>query len=169
MRIPNPRLARLAGLTRGAQTEPGDGVLLVPAVLQPSIELPSPQIIRGNVQFDDSGIAAAAFASTGPLAAASTVICILPKGLWRIHWTFQANFVGTTAIGNQTELDIQMPGPVVVPLVRMQHQSGRQLTDNGSFIIALEQDGWQFLLAAGLLVAADSLSANACIIANRLT
>jgi hypothetical protein len=170
VRIPNPRLVRLGGLTRGAIVEQGDGELLIPAVLQPSIMLPSPitRVLGAGLTFQDSFITNFANAVTGAQAGATNVIATLSKGLWSIRWSMDAMFSGTTAASAGTFLNVVDQVAATMPLKALRHISGRQIGDNGELVLLLQEDGWHFDSVLGVTIAGDSLGLDISIYGARL-
>jgi hypothetical protein len=90
MRIPNPRLLRLAGVSRGAIIEAGDGELIVTPVMQPVLELTSPlnkvfpntvPTANGTLQ-EDSVFVEGRNQINGVQALTTTQIALFARGAW---------------------------------------------------------------------------------------
>jgi hypothetical protein len=170
MRIPNPRLVRLAGLSRGAIVEPGDGELEIPAVLQPLVEIPSPtaKVLGSGLTYADSFITGFNTSATGAQAGATTPIAIFTKGLWRITWTIDAMFTGTSSAVNNSGINIVDPTASVTPLRRLTHITGHQIADQGDFVILMQDDGWRLDHVFGVTIAGDFLTNDVCLMSARM-
>ncbi len=88
MRIPNPRLLRIGGLTRGAIVEQGDSELILTPVMQPVIELTSPiarvfqPATMGGVQ-EDSFYASTEYRQVGVGGGlANSAFALFARGAW---------------------------------------------------------------------------------------
>lgn len=169
MRVPNPRLVRLAGLTRGAKMEHGDGELVIPAVLQPLAKIPSPlpRFVGAGLTFSDSFCTSFANAIGGAQAGATQGIATISKGLWSINWWFDAMFLGTTGVGG-TSLQWVDHLLDTVNIKMMRHFNGHQISDNGEFTVLVQEDGWHFDQVLGATVVGDFLSFDATILGQRL-
>jgi hypothetical protein len=114
VRIPNPRLVRLGGLTRGAIVEPGDGELIISPLVQPVIELTSPlDVLYANAavhpsasgggaagtQADDSFYIQNRSIQIGAVAGNSVILAIFAKG----QWLFEINHVFQYSVAAQLD------------------------------------------------------------------
>jgi hypothetical protein len=175
MRVPNPRLQRLAGLSKGAIIEPGDGELLIPAVLQPCITLVSPLSNNRGIgaQLDDSGALQTGTSINGVVAAFTNQICSVNQGLWEINWFCQAGFRGTSNAANAIELLMTDPASVSESLWSMGLLANSNSEDSGKFTVLLQSapgGNWSFswnLKAA--TVAGDLLTSNVMLMLNRIS
>jgi hypothetical protein len=103
MRVPNPRLIRLAAVTRGAILEQGDGELLVTPVMQPVIELVSPiPKVYPNSTFggtqEDSFYLGSRLTQVGVVAGlTNSALVLMSRGAWVLEVSATFGFVATVA------------------------------------------------------------------------
>src|SRR5712692_8012091 len=75
------------------------GEIEIPQFVIPTIEIPGvlqsvASGLPGNL--DQSAMASARLAALGATGALTSTIFALAKGAWRIRWSYQGHFVGTT-------------------------------------------------------------------------
>jgi hypothetical protein len=160
----------LAGLTRGAIVEPGDGELVIPGVLQPLAQLPSPvaRMLGSGLTFNDSFFTSFTNAVLGAQAGATNVLCNLSKGLWSIRWYYDAMFLGTTSVIAASQLNFLDHVGSNSPIKVLRHFNGRQIADNGELTILMQDDGWHLDSVLGATIAGDSLTTDIAIYGARL-
>src|SRR6266571_8598052 len=132
MRVPSPRLIRLGSLSRGVQVDSGDAEVVVPGILQPTIELSSPidKVVVAGGTFNDSVFTGLVVNRIGAQAAASTGVLIVDRGAWSFDLTVQASFSGTSnlALGNPDELLLADPDGAAFPLFHLPRITGVSMT-----------------------------------------
>jgi hypothetical protein len=173
VRIPNPRLVRLGGISKGAIVEPGDGNLLVPAVLQPSIELSAPvdKVFISPVvaQVEDSFMVYDTQTQVGAVGGVNRNIVSFARGLWSFDLTFCGMFTGTTNVAGGDDC-IQMVDPDGAAMVffLLPRITGAQQSAQVKMNVAFQRDGWKFAIVTFATVAADALRILSSINARRL-
>lgn len=173
MRIPNPRLVRLGGITKGAIVEPGDGNLLVPGVLQPSIELSAPvdKVFISPVvaQVEDSFMVYDTQTQVGATGGVNRNIVSFARGLWSFDVTFSGMFSGTTnAAGGDDGIQIVDPDGAAILIFVLPRITGAQQSAQVKMNVAFQRDGWKFAIVTFATVAADALRISSAINARRL-
>ena len=171
MIIPNPRLVRLAGLTRGAILEDGDGELIVPAIIQPVATLESPMnrtvpvtgIIEDSFAIHLTSVIVGAFGS-GFVGTSGT----LAKGKWRLEWTCSMGFTGTTATGNASFFCLIDPDTNQARIASLPHITGRNLALSGDLEFTFQRDSFSLQLFAATTIAGDVLTQDFFVNARRL-
>jgi len=173
VRIPNPRLVRLGGITKGAIVEPGDGNLLVPGVLQPSIELSAPvdKVFISPVvaQVEDSFMVYDTQTQVGATGGVNRNIVSFARGLWSFDVTFSGMFSGTTnAAGGDDGIQIVDPDGAAILIFVLPRITGAQQSAQVKMNVAFQRDGWKFAIVTFATVAADALRISSAINARRL-
>jgi hypothetical protein len=171
MRIPNPRLIRLAGLTKGAIVEGGDSELIVTPVLQPIIELSSPidrvfTAAQVGGTADDSILIEARSKLTGIQAAATADILTFSRGLWILELGGVFIFNSTTTQNSDSSyLAIVDLGGNICNLIEFPHQNigaagaGVQWTLARRVQLNFQRDGFILRFRQGAMVAAGDILA----------
>lgn len=173
MRIPNPRLIRLGGLTRGAIIEPGDGELIVSPLVQPVTELASPIVrcfpapIAQTQLFDDSYVQYASAFVNG--AGAGTIIdfLIMSRGKWSFDLTFVSQFTGASN-SSVSYLFLQDPAGNITRIFQGASVNGTAVALQGRFDFTFQDDNFQFRLANGATAINDVISTFASVNARRV-
>jgi len=101
VRLPNPRLVRLAGMQKGAIVEKGDAELVLSPLVQPIIELAAPVAAFPAlaVTQEDSFITGTGSNITGIQAGVTTVLATLNRGVWILELYLAASIVMVTNQG----------------------------------------------------------------------
>jgi hypothetical protein len=162
MKVANPRLVRLGGLTRGAEVERGDGELLVPPTLFSTFTLSSPlnkitilpaaPVIEDTMGFDVTEQQA------GALGATTIKHVVFVKGMWRITGWVGIRFDGTTNQANLTGIFLRDPGIQTVPLVNMPHVTTMVVSRQVNLDVLFERDNFEITTVTGATVAGDFLN-----------
>jgi len=173
VRIPNPRLVRLGGISKGAIVEPGDGQLLVPAVLQPSIELSSPvdKVFISPVvqQQEDSFCVYDTQTQVGVAGGVQRNIVSMARGAWSFDITFSGMFSGTTnTAGGDDGIQFDDPDGAAMVLFVLPRISGAQQSAQVKMNVVFQRDGWKFVILTFATVAADNLRITTALNARRL-
>ena len=174
MRIPSPRLVRLASLVGGGILEAGDAELLISPVIQPAIEVPAPtDKVYGTgtlapSPLSDSGFKSEAISQIGAQAAVNTLIFNFLKGIWRLTCTASVMFTGTTASSAYMGLNLVDPDSVAANLMAWPQITGLQQSNRLDVTIVFQRDNFQVRLACGATVAGDILSLDGQCFARRL-
>jgi len=165
VKIPNPRLIRLGGLTRGAIVEEGDGELIVSPLVQPILELAGPvsrvtinQLVgAAGVPWADSFLVNFREGITGASAQNATVIInTLLRGLWKFELRCTFQFTGTTNAPNSTRLVLIDNGARNLPLIDFGHITGAQMCHEFQTIVMLQDDGFQLQYIRDAVIAGDN-------------
>jgi hypothetical protein len=130
VRIPNPRLLRLAGLTKGAIVEQGDGELIVSPVQQPIIELASPiNVVVASpntlgstlAPWDESFFIHSREGVGGIFAATTRDLVTLARGAWEFECevSYSWNLASVTSFSGLYLID---PDGIVSSIVEFAHQ-----------------------------------------------
>jgi hypothetical protein len=169
MRIPNPRLLRIAGLTEGSIIERGDAERILTPLLQPVIELPSSIGARQSVgsTFKDSGIVTTGASIAGAVAGVNTDLVFLTKGCWRIRIFFDGQFQGTSSL-TTSAISILDPNLVSAPLLQFAHFNPTSYFPEADFVVMFQDDNWKFAMNVGTTVALDLLRLSVSIVVNKL-
>ena len=173
MRIPNPRLVRLGGISKGAIIESGDGTLAIPAVLQPSIELSSPvdKVFVSPVvnQAEDSFMVYDTQTQVGVAGGVNRNIVSFARGAWSFDLTFSGMFTGTTnAAGGDDAIQMVDPDGGAIVFFVLPRITGAQQSAQVKMNVVFQRDGWKFALVTFATVAADVLRILSSINARRL-
>ena len=173
MRIPNPRLVRLGGISKGAIIEPGDGNLAVPAILQPVLELSSPvdKVFVSPVvaQVEDSFMIYDTQTQVGVAGGVNRTIVKFARGAWSFDLTFSGAFTGTTnAAGGDDAIQMFDPDGGAMVLFVLPRITGAQQSAQTKMNVIFQRDGWGFAIVTFATVAADALRILASINARRL-
>jgi len=162
VRIPNPRLVRLGGISKGAIVEPGDGKLIVPAILQASIELSSPvdKVLVSPVvtQQEDSFCVYDTQTQVGAAGGVARSIVSMGRGMWSFDITFSGMFTGTTnPAGGDDGIQFDDPDGAAMVLFILPRITGAQQSAQLKMNVVFQRDGWKFVIATFATVAADNL------------
>jgi hypothetical protein len=171
MRIPNPRLIRIGGLTRGAIIESGDGELILTPVIQPIIELASPiNVVQVAITgiFDDSFLRHDRLNATGAGIAASTTMAALAKGVWIIEAGLDFGFTGTTNVANFSSFSITDPDANQCDLFEFPNLNGYNISLLHRFELNLVRDNFVLAINRAVTVGGDALSLHASVNAKRI-
>jgi hypothetical protein len=172
MRIPNPRLIRLASLVRGGILEEGDGELVIPGLLQPVTSLASPintvTTATPATLIDDSFYNWQQVSKVGIQVAATLTMVSMTKGMWEFEITSAFNFSGTSAPSNSAYLLIQDPDSTQAPMVLFQILNGFQQQYFSRFRMIFQRDNFLFAIATPPTVGGDNLFIGFGINARRL-
>src|SRR6266851_4734899 len=181
MRIPTPRWLRLAGLSRGAIAEKGDGELTLVPIIYPAAFISSPiyrvygqgQAPYGGGQIEDSFVKWEAADSIGIVGATQTQIAVLTKGHWRIDYLLTVFYQGSANPGDSglALVDFTSGFTAFLGRIRMTNTAapGIQYCFSGSIDISVGLDGFHFdLVRAATTVASDTLVLSAFLNAKKL-
>jgi hypothetical protein len=177
VRVPNPRLIRLGGVTRGAILEQGDGELIVTPVMQPVIELSSP-IPRVFPNFLPAGIQEDSFFVTirqtqlgvDPGFPAGTQIASLARGAWALECYAEMGLTLAAAQAAQhVGLTLQDPSGNIAPIMgrNWAGPSGVQ-TSTRVLHISFQVDAFLLMLTTPATAAGETLSVMLSINARRI-
>jgi len=103
VRLPNPRLVRLGSVAGGAIVEAGDGELVVPPYIQPTLELSSPVNKIYTATAPAVGVQSDSFFSdyrtfvAGVAAQQAVDLALLSKGAWALELFLSLQLSGSTA------------------------------------------------------------------------
>ena len=177
MKIPNPRLVRLAGLTRGAIIEQGDAELVVPPYLQPVVRLGAPvdksnptlPIGAGPPFQEESFLYSTAVAQVGVNAGGSFDAATLARGSWEMDFHAVFFFVGTGNGLNQSLVYIIDPDGGIFGLIIFQHFTINAMVASRMSAVPLifQRDGFRLGHSRSATVAGDVLGFNVSIVARR--
>jgi hypothetical protein len=179
VRAPNPRLIRLAGLTRGAIVEQGDGELLVSPLQQPIIELasplnivtPSPNILGTTANpLDESFYIESKEAVNGIVVATTRQLVTLAKGAWELECgvSYSWNLASFTTFSG---LYLKDPDTNQAAMVEFSHQvAGLQFAAvEREFHLIFQRDGFQLIFfRAATSAAGDNASLHVSINGRRI-
>lgn len=178
MRIPNPRLIRLGGITKGAIVEKGDGELIVSPLIQPVIDLvsptarvfPTPAATLGTVAapWEDSFTAFNHDVGQGVNAGGTTDLAIMARGMWRFWVMAGFAFVGTQAFTNFSGLAIVDPAGNEAALIEFPHVNNTWFHIARQFDFAFQADGFILRHRTGARVALDGFFSSVQVVAARL-
>jgi hypothetical protein len=120
VRFSNALFNFLAMGKKGAEAEPGDGQLVIPAVLQPQAEIPAPiltfttsvaQILPGSHIMNTSATRVGA-----QVAGNADILSQMAAGLWRLDGVVAFAFTGTVQPNGQAEALLVHPDASTFPL-----------------------------------------------------
>lgn len=173
MKIGNPRLVRLASLTRGAITERGDGEIIVPTLVQPVATLSSPLKILSNpapITTDDSVGVQIDRTLNGVNGPATVQYLILTKGFWRFTVFGTLIFTGTTNANQSSGIQLTQPGSgAALKLLWVFHVNGQGFArDNIVLDLVTQDDSWDISFLNGNMVALDFLGFSGGVVVQRL-
>lgn len=178
MRVPNPRLLRLGGLTRGAIMEPGDGELIISPLVQPVMELTSPiDTVYGVASIapsplDDSAHKSERVAIVGASPGSVTTIFSFAKGMWALDIAFDAQWnpaAASNAVGNNTGVRLTDPGLNISSIFEIAHMVGTQAVHQwGKYLFTFQRDNFTLSLVAGATLLGDILYAQCSCNARRI-
>jgi hypothetical protein len=174
MRVPNPRLTRLAGLTKGAIIEQGDGELLVSPLLQAVLELSSPlnvvfalgQIPSGN--YDDSFYKADSVSVNGASALVGLTIAAMNRGPWVLEIQGVFVFTGTTNTARNSFIALVDPDANPAAIFQFPHIAGAYQHFRTILHLTFQRDGFSLNLTRDITIAADFVYVQGSVNARRL-
>jgi hypothetical protein len=169
MRVPNPRLIRIGGLSGGAILE-NDSELVIPPVLQPGVELPGPINSLPGLPVgtqNDSFAANSQSLVAGAFAGQNFLLATMSRGLWKLSFTFQAQFTGTTNAAAFDALQIRDPDANNHPIFLFSHITGQFIADGIDQWWLFQRDGFAVRYFQSATIAGDNLALNMSVIGTR--
>jgi hypothetical protein len=157
VRIPNPRLVRLGGVSGGAIVEPGDGELIVSPLLQPVLELSSPldtlyiNSVLPTGQQQDSFFVQFRTTAGGVVGAVSQVMATFSRGAWILECTTTFQWVNAATIDRRFGLFMGDPAGAgfAALLSANMMQPGGNLFMRRELRVVIQRDGFFLTLQAG--------------------
>jgi hypothetical protein len=174
MRIPNPRLQRIASLVKGAEIEPGDGELILTPLIQPIIELTSPvnKVIAPGITisgtFDDSFFKFERSAAAGISAGGSFLIVTIAAGAWEFEIESVFQFSGTNNQAAVSQINLLDPDGVQAPIFEWANMTSANMMGHARIRITFQRDGFQWQIVRSATVGGDLINLNCSINAKRI-
>ena len=183
MKLSNPRLIRTGGLVGGAIVEQGDGELILPPVLQQTVEIGDPiarvygsaQALPTGANQTEQSFCKSGFVSVvGAGGGSSNQLAFPGKGVWRFDWTACHGFFGTNNAAVKSYFGMQDVDVNVTEVCSFPNIGPTQSQQNGSFTISLERRDSAalytllFLVTSAATVALDGLFINGWVYGKRL-
>jgi hypothetical protein len=162
VRIPNPRLIRLASTVNGAIIEPGDSELIVSPLLQPTIDLSSPvdkaisSVTLGSAAApeNDSFYVEASSLATGVQASNFFDMVFMSRGLWRFECWVSWHFIGTSQQATNG-LFLVDPDGIIANFASFGMQTGVMFSSTRDVTLCFQRDGWKFQFRRQVMVGGD--------------
>jgi hypothetical protein len=173
VRIPNPRLTRIASLTRGAIVEPGDGEIIISPELYNQVTISGPINVAtgpatGAPWQDDSFLVSTVGSANGASAGVTTTMVGVKAGYWEFYWTVSFMFNGTTDLTKASSLAMVDPDGTAAGVSYWHHITGRQVNLAGFITPTLQRDGWLFRHTRDTTIVGDICAFHAQIMGLRI-
>lgn len=172
MKLVTSKLPDLGRAIPGAEDTARDATIIVPAMVQPVVELPSPlktfQNNPPNAVISDSFNFNSTIQIAGAGGGSVVTSPALERGVWRLSGFFRDQFTGVTVFSNADQLTLQDPAGGAIVLATASHFTLLSCFLPINLLISITLPGCTLQLASNVTAVGDLSVVGCDIVASRI-